>query len=65
MSSLTVRLRGNQGDPVVLPQGKEAVLDKCKKRGKNSDNGKSEVPIVAMKLGNAGGAKGHRFKITN
>ena len=43
----------------------EAVLDKCKKRGKDWDSGKSEVPIVAVKSGNADGAKGRRFKITS
>ena len=31
----------------------------------SSGGGKSEVPIVAMNAGNAAGAKGGRFEITN
>jgi len=31
----------------------------------NSGGGKSEAPIVAMNAGNAAGAKGRRFEITN
>jgi hypothetical protein len=33
-------------------------------KGGSGGVGKSEVPIVAMNVGNAAGAKGSRFKIT-
>ncbi len=39
-------------------------MDKCQKRGSGRDGRKSEAPIVAVKPGNAGGAKGCRVEIT-
>ena len=39
-------------------------MDKCQKRGSGRDGWKSEAPIVAVKPGNAGGAKGCRVEIT-
>jgi len=64
-SSLTLRLRGNQGDPAVgVPRGAHSWTSvKSEEKGRGCR--KSEAPIRAEKSGNADGAKGRRFEITN
>ena len=63
-SSLTRRLRGNQGDPTV------GVLESAHPRTslgseeEGSDCRKSEAPVVAVKSGNSDGAKGCRVEVT-
>ena len=64
MSSLTLRLRGNQGDPTVGVEGSAHLLTSVKSEEEGGGGRKSGVPIGAMKPGNAGGAKGHRFERT-
>ncbi len=64
VSSLTWRLRGNQGDPAVgVPRGAYPRTS-VKSEEEGGSCRKSEAPIRAMKSGNADRAKGCRFEIT-
>ena len=64
VSSLTWRLRGNQGDP---PVGVDETRSRTSVRSEEERGGwrKSEAPIRARKPGNAGGAKGCRYEATD
>ena len=64
VSSLTLRVCGNQGDPVVGVQGGAHPWTSVRSEEAGGDGRKSGAPIVAVKPGNAGGAKGCRFEIT-
>jgi len=64
VSSLRLRICGNQGDPVVGVQGGAHPLTSVRSEEAGGDGRKSEAPIVAVKPGNAGGAKGCRDEIT-
>jgi hypothetical protein len=63
-SSLTMRLRGNQGEPTVGADGSAYPRTSLTSEEEGGGCRKSGVPIRAMKPGNAGGAKGHRFEAT-
>ena len=60
-SSLTLRLRVNRGDPSVGVAERRTRRQAINREGAGIGRRKSEVSIVALKPGNAGGAKGHRF----
>lgn len=64
ISSHTLRTCGNEGDPVVYVYGWTCLGNKSKKQ-ETKVNGvrESEPFIVAMKLGNAGGAKEGQYGI--
>ena len=64
MSSFTVGLCGNQGDPANGVQGRTHPRTSVKSEEEGSACWKSEAPIRAMKPGNAGGAKGSQSEIT-
>jgi len=64
ISSHTLRACGNEGDPVVNVYGWACLGNKSKKReAKVNDCRESELFIVAIKLGNAGGAKEGQYGI--
>jgi hypothetical protein len=64
ISSHTIRTCGNEGDPVVNVYGWACLGNKSKKReAKVNDCRESELFIVAMKLGNASGAKEGQYGI--
>jgi hypothetical protein len=64
ISSHSLRTCGNEGDPVVNVYGWACLSNKSKKReAKVNDYRESELFIVAMKLGNAGGAKEGQYGI--
>jgi len=65
-SSLTTRMRGNQGDPIVgaCSRGARLLTSLNSEEGGGGDR-KSEAPIRAMNSGNAGGAKGRRSEIAD
>ena len=65
VSSLTLRLRGNQGDPTVGVEGTAHPWTSVMSEEKGGGGRKSGVPIRAMTSGNADRAKGHRFGITS
>ncbi len=65
VSSLTLRLGGNQGDPTVGVEGIAHPWTSVKSEEEGGGCWKSGVPIGAMRSGNAGRAKGHRFGITS
>ncbi len=60
-SSLTLRVRVNRGDPSVGAEEWRTRRQAIKRKGAGSGRRKSEVLIVALRPGNAGGAKEHRF----
>jgi hypothetical protein len=60
-SSLTLRIRVNRGDPSVGVAQRRTRRQAINREGAGIGRRKSEVLIVAMKPGNSGGAKGHRF----
>jgi hypothetical protein len=57
-SSLTMRIRGNHGEPIVGAGGKAHLLTSLNSEDGGGDDRKSEAPIRAMISGNAEGAKG-------
>ena len=63
-SSLTTRVRGNQGDPIVGASSKAHLLTSLISEEEGGGDRKSEAPIRAMNSGNAEGAKGRRSEIT-
>jgi hypothetical protein len=64
ISSLTLRTGGNEGDPVVYVYGWTCLGNKSKKQETKVNGGRESEPfIVAMKLGNAGGAKEGQYGI--
>jgi hypothetical protein len=64
ISSHTLRTCGNEGDPVVNVYGWACLSNKSKKREAKVNGGRESEPfIVAMKLGNAGGAKEGQYGI--
>jgi hypothetical protein len=63
-SSLTGRLRGNQGDPAVGVEGSAYPWTSVISEEEGGGCRKSGAPIGAMKPGNAGGAKGRRLETT-
>jgi hypothetical protein len=64
-SSLTTRVRGNQGDPIVGAGRKAHLLTSLNSEEEGGDDRKSEAPIGARISGNAEGAKGRRFEIAD
>jgi len=64
VSSLTLRMCGNQGDPIIGVQEARTRGQAITSEEAGGGDGKSEASIVAMSPGNAGGAKGRRFEIT-
>src|SRR5262245_35340513 len=64
-SSLTRRVRGNRGDPIVgaCSRGARLLTSLNSEEGGGGDR-KSEAPIRAVISGNAEGAKGRRSEIT-
>ena len=64
-SSLTRRLRGNQGDPTVGVLESALPWTSLGSEEEGSDCRKSEAPVVAVKSGNSDGAKGCRFEVTD
>src|SRR5712691_2315119 len=60
-SSLTLRTRGNHGDPGGSTEGAGQPLTSLNSKKEVESAGKSEPPIRAMKSGNADGAKGWRY----
>jgi len=64
VSSLTLRMGGNQGGPIIGVQEARTRGQAITSEEAGSGDGKSEAPIVARSPGNAGGAKGCRLEIT-
>ncbi len=64
-SSLTTRVRGNQGDPIVRAGSKAHLLTSLNSEEGGGGDRKSEAPIRAMNSGNAEGAKGRRSEIAD
>jgi hypothetical protein len=60
-SSLTLRTHGNRGDPGGSAEGAAQPLTSLNSEEEVESAGKSEPPIVAMKSGNADGAKGWQY----
>jgi hypothetical protein len=60
-SSLTMRTHGNPGDPGGSSEGAVQSLTSLNSEKGVESVGKSEPPIVAMKSGNAEGAKGWQY----
>src|SRR5712691_3308159 len=60
-SSLTLRTYGNHGDPGGSTEGAVQPLTSLNSEEEAESAGKSEPPIVAMKSGNADGAKGWQY----
>jgi hypothetical protein len=65
VSSLTTRVRGNQGDPIVGAGSKAHLLTSLSSEEEGGGDRKSEAPIRAMNSGNAEGAKGRRSEIAD
>jgi hypothetical protein len=65
VSSLTTRLRGNQGDPIVGAGSKARLLTSLNSEEEGGGDRKSEAPIRALISGNAEGAKGRRSEIAD
>src|SRR5260370_29596507 len=63
-SSLTTRVRGKQGDPILGAGSKAHLLTSLNSEEEGGGDRKSEAPIRAMNSGNAEGAKGRRSEIT-
>ena len=64
ISSHTLRACGNEGDPVVYDYGWTCLGNKSKKQETKVNGGRESEPfIVAMKLGNASGAKDGQYGI--
>src|SRR5215471_14593361 len=63
-SSLTTRMRGNQGDPIVGVSSKAHLPTSLNSEEEGGGDRKSEAPIRAGNSGNAEGAKGRRSEIT-
>jgi hypothetical protein len=59
--SMTMRTGGNQGDPGVGAEGVAQPLTSLNSEEEVGSVGKSELPIRAMKSGNADGAKGWQY----
>jgi hypothetical protein len=57
-SSLTTRVRGNQGDPIAGASSPAHLLTSLNREEEGGGDRKSEAPIRAMISGNAEGAKG-------
>lgn len=64
VSSLTERMGGNQGDPIIGVQEARTRGQAITSEEAGGVDGKSEAPVVARSPGNAGGAKGCRLEIT-
>ena len=64
-SSLTLRVRGNQGDPILGAGSKAHLPTSLNSEEEGGGDRKSEAPIRAMISGNAEGAKGRRFEIAD
>ena len=64
-SSLTTRVRGNQGDPIVGAGSRAHPLTSLNSEEEGGGDRKSEAPIRAMNSGNAEGAKGRRSGIAD
>jgi hypothetical protein len=64
-SSLTTRIRGNQGDPIVGAGNAAHLLTSLISEEEGGGDRKSEAPIRAMNSGNAEGANGRRFEIAD
>ena len=64
-SSLTTRVRGNQGDPIVGAGSRAHLLTSLNSEEEGGGDRKSEAPIRAMNSGNAEGAKGRRSGIAD
>ena len=60
-----MRVRGNQGEPIVGAGSKAHLLTSLNSEEEGGDDRKSEAPIRAMISGNAEGAKGRRFEIAD
>jgi len=60
-SSSTLRIHGNHGDPGGSAEGAAQPLTSLNSEEGAESAGKSEPPIVAMKSGNADGAKGRQY----
>ena len=60
-SSLTVRTRGNHGDPSGSVEGAAQPRTSLNNEEEAESAGKSELPIVATKSGNSDGAKGWQY----
>jgi hypothetical protein len=60
-SSSTLRTHGNHGDPGGSTEGAVQPLTSLNSEEGVGSAGKSEPPIVAMKFGNADGAKGWQY----
>ena len=54
-------MHGNHGDPGGGPEGRGQFLTSLNSEEEMESVGKSELPIVAVKSGNADGAKGRRY----
>jgi hypothetical protein len=64
-SSLTTRVRGNQGDPIVGAGSRGQLPISLNSEEGGGGDRKSEAPIRAMNSGNPEGAKGRRFEIAD
>jgi len=60
-SSSTLRTHGNRGDPGGSAEGAAQPLTSLNSEEEVESAGKSEPPILAMKSGNADGAKGWQY----
>jgi hypothetical protein len=60
-SSSTLRTHGNRGDPGGSAEGAAQPLTSLNSEEAVESAGKSEPPVVAMKSGNADGAKGWQY----
>src|ERR1700675_2050166 len=64
-SSLTTRVRGNQGEPIVGASSKAHLLTSLNSEEEGGDERKWEAPIRAMISGIAEGAQGRRSEIAD
>ena len=64
-SSRTMRVHGNQGDPIVGAGARAHLLTSLNSEEEGGGDRKSEAPIRAMNSGNAEGAKGRRSGIAD
>ena len=60
-SSSTFRIGGNHGDPGASAEGVAQLRTSLNSEEEAANARKSESPIVAVKPGNAGGAKGRQY----
>jgi hypothetical protein len=61
LPSLTFRTYGNHGDPGGSAEGVAQLPTSLNSEGEAGNVRKSESPILAMKSGNADGAKGRQY----